>query len=66
MKEVDSVRAIENRGLEGCAHARPGGLRQVLLMDEETLQQLGVAPGAVKENVTTRGLPVQRLRPGQR
>ncbi len=66
MKEVDSVCALENRGLEGCAHARPGGLRQVLLMDEETLQQLDIAPGAVKENITTRGLPVQRLRPGQR
>jgi MOSC domain-containing protein YiiM len=66
MREVEAVRAIENRGLEGCAHARPGGLRQVLLMDEETLQQLEISPGAVKENITTRGLAVQALQPGQR
>jgi len=34
-------------------------------MDLETLQKLGVLPGAVKENVTTRGLDFQRLEPGQ-
>lgn len=66
MMEVEEIRALENRGLEGCAHARPGSLRQVLLMDEETLQQLDISPGAVKENITTRGLPVQALRPGER
>ncbi|MCL6564804.1 MAG: MOSC domain-containing protein [Acidobacteriia bacterium] len=35
-------------------------------MDEETLQQLEISPGAVKENITTRGLAVQALQPGQR
>ena len=34
-------------------------------MDIETLQKLGIAPGAVKENVTTRGLDFRRLGPGQ-
>ncbi len=65
MREVAEARAIENRGLEGCAHGRPGSRRQVLLMDMETLDAMGIVPGAVKENITTRGLPVQKLKVGQ-
>ena len=34
-------------------------------MDVETLQKLKIGAGAVKENVTTRGLDFQRLKPGQ-
>ena len=66
MQEVEEVGALVERGLERCIHGRPGSRRQVLLMDLETLEQLGVPPGAVKENITTRGLEVQGLRAGQR
>ncbi len=66
MREVDEVAAVVHRGLEGCIHGRPGSRRQVLLMDTETLEVLGVLPGAVKENITTRGLRVGELRAGQR
>lgn len=38
----------------------------MLLMDAETLEKLDVAPGAVKENITIRGLDFQTLAPGQR
>jgi len=31
MEELPETRALENTGLEGCAHARHGGKRQVLL-----------------------------------
>jgi MOSC domain-containing protein YiiM len=65
MKEIQEAEAIQNKGLKGCIHGRANSKRQVSLMDVETLQRLGVAPGAVKENVTTRGLNFQRLRPGQ-
>jgi MOSC domain-containing protein YiiM len=65
MREVVQAEAVENRGFRGCAHGRPGSRRQVLLMDIETLERLGIPPGAVKENITTRGLPVQQLQPGQ-
>ncbi len=66
MREMEQAEAIADRGLAGCAHGRPGGRRQVLLMDAETLELLGVAPGAVKENITTRGLESYNLHAGQR
>jgi len=65
MYPAEEIEAVANRGLSGCAHAQPGGLRQVLLMDLETLKALQLAPGDVKENITTRGFDVRSLRPGQ-
>lgn len=66
MRAVDEIEAVVNRGLRGCAHAQPGGLRQVLLMDIETLDALSLRPGEIKENVVTRGLDVRGLRAGMR
>jgi MOSC domain-containing protein YiiM len=66
MREVEKVAAIADRGLEGCIHGRPGGRRQVLLMDRETLEELEVSPGAIRENVTTQGLNLKTLAEGQR
>ena len=66
MEELDEVMAAEDVGLEGCAHARPKGKRQVLLMDQETLGEFALAPGIVRENVTTEGLDVNGLPIGQR
>jgi len=65
MEELAEAVAAESFGLEGCAHARPGK-RQVLLMDEESLRAFGLAPGIVRENVTTEGLDVNGLKVGQR
>ena len=62
----DEIVAIENHGFNGCAHARPGGRRQVLWMDIETLDQMGLTPGAVKENITTRGFDLRALQAGER
>jgi MOSC domain-containing protein YiiM len=66
MEELPEARALEDVGLEGCAHARPQGKRQVLLMDRETLDLFELAPGIVRENVTTEGLDVNGLAIGQR
>ena len=66
MEELPEARAVEDVGLEGCAHARPQGKRQVLLMDRETLDFLELAPGIVRENVTTEGLDVNGLVTGER
>ena len=66
MEELPEARALEDVGLEGCAHARPQGKRQVLLMDRETLDFFELAPGIVRENVTTKGLDVNGLAIGQR
>lgn len=65
MRELPAARAILDRGFANCAHAQPGGKRQVLLMDVETLGVLGLTPGALKENITTRGLKLMELERGQ-
>jgi MOSC domain-containing protein YiiM len=66
MESRREVLARANHGLDGCAHARPAGSRQVLLLDSETLQEFSVAPGSLKENITTVGLDVPGLAPGTR
>ena len=71
MREFEEVFAVENKGLKDCIHGRSGSGRQVLLMDQETLDEFGIAPGRAKENVTTRGIALgsqalgQRLRIGE-
>jgi len=65
MEEVPEVRAIANRGLEGCAHARPGQ-REILIVDGETLDAMNLAPGIIRENITTIGLNVNSLEVGRR
>jgi len=66
VREFDEVSAVENRGFQDCIHGRTGSRRQVLLMDFETLEELGIPPGRVKENITTRGLGLHGLAEGQR
>jgi MOSC domain-containing protein YiiM len=65
MEEVVEVRAVEDSGLEGCAHARRGSPRQVLLMDNETLELMELSPGIIRENITTRGININGLSAGQ-
>jgi MOSC domain-containing protein YiiM len=66
MEEIEEARVITNVGLEGCAHARPGGgPRQVLLVDRETLEAMDLRPGIVRENITTEGIDVNSLAPNQ-
>jgi MOSC domain-containing protein YiiM len=66
MQELEAVRALEDVGFEGCAHARRGGKRQVLLVDRETLEAMSLGPGVIRENITTHGLDVNGLAKGQR
>lgn len=65
MEELPEVRAVGDAGFEGCAHARPGGKRQVLLVDRETLEAMKLTPGIIRENITTDGLNVNGLKLGQ-
>lgn len=55
---------IAGTGIEGDIHARPKSSRQVLLMAEENCDAFGLAPGEVRENITTRGLDLQSLPAG--
>jgi MOSC domain-containing protein YiiM len=63
---VPSPRAtmLEDRGVEG--DRRRARHRQVLLMEAEELETLGLAPGAVREQVTVRGLKLASLGTGAR
>jgi MOSC domain-containing protein YiiM len=65
MEELPQVRAVCDVGFEGCAHARPGGKRQVLLVDRETIEAMNLTPGILRENITTDGLNVNGLETGQ-
>jgi MOSC domain-containing protein YiiM len=66
VREFDEAFAVENKGFKDCVHGRPGSSRQLLLMDVETLEEFGIAPGRVKENITTRGIKLEGLPMGQR
>ncbi len=66
MEGLTSVEVVKDAGLQGCAHAQPGGKRQVLLVDAETLSVFQLAPGITRENITTEGLDVNGLAIGQR
>ena len=66
MQPVAAVEALIGRGLAGDAHNKERGSRQVLLMDIETLEAFDLPPGIIKENITTRGLPINHLPEGQR
>jgi len=65
MEELQEANLLADLGFEGCAHARPGGKRQVLLVDRETLEAMGLRPGVLRENITTDGLNVNGLPIGQ-
>jgi MOSC domain-containing protein YiiM len=65
MEELQEAQVVNDFGLEGCAHARPGRKRQVLLVDKETLETMDLQPGILRENITTTGLNVNSLAIGQ-
>ena len=66
MASVKSAKAIENLGLEGDRHAKANSKRQVLLVEAETLDKLGLRAGDVRENITTRGVALMELPLGTR
>lgn len=61
MQQVVSVMAIANRGLEGDRHAMPDSSRQVLLLEQETCLEYDFPIGAIRENITTRGIDLMAL-----
>ena len=63
---ADRVNALLECGLEGDRHARLNSHRQVLLMEQEVLEQFGLVPGDVREQVTVRGLDLDGLAFGAR
>ncbi len=66
MASVMSAKAIENLGLEGDRHAKANSKRQVLLVEAEMLDEMGLRAGDVRENITTRGIALMELPVGTR
>lgn len=63
MKAVDAAQAEDGLGLIGdVSFGR--NKRQVLIIEKETLDEFGLAPGAVRENVTVTGVPLSGLLAG--
>src|SRR5919202_1689965 len=61
----ERLRALEGRGMEGCAHANPPR-REVLFASLEHLQSVDVEAGDIRENLTVEGADVQQWPVGQR
>jgi len=75
MEERDVVRAVAGRGLEGDRYSEhrgfysgtPGPLREISLIEEETLEalvrdhEMVVVPGETRRNIVTRGVPLNHL-----
>jgi len=61
---VSQVRALVDHGLEGDAHGKKkaGSRRQILILDKSTLQELGLRPGDLREQITST-FPFWRLSP---
>ena len=66
MHMVEEAEVITNLGLKNDKHALPDSSRQILLIEKEALDELGVAPGQVKENITTKGIQLMGLTYGNR
>ena len=63
MKAVDTAQAKGSMGLVGdVSFGR--SKRQVLLIEKETLDEFGLAPGEVRENVTVSGVTLSGLPAG--
>jgi MOSC domain-containing protein YiiM len=61
---VDSVRAVAGKGLEGDRHfhengAQPG--QALTLVEAETVEEVGLPPGATRRQVTVRGVNLTEL-----
>jgi MOSC domain-containing protein YiiM len=65
MQILDRVDVVENLGISKDKHALRDSSRQILLLEKETLDDLGLLPGQVKENITTAGIDLMKLKYGQ-
>ncbi len=62
MRKVATAAAVENLGLRDDTHAIADSIRQILLIEKETLDMLRLEPGIVKENITTSGIALMKLK----
>jgi MOSC domain-containing protein YiiM len=65
MRQLEESELVDG-GIPGDAHFAPGSIRQLLLIEAETLAALGIEPGTVKENLTVEGVSLMDLQTGTR
>ena len=61
---VESARAVAGKGLEGDRYFFPDGAdpgRALTLVEEESVESVGLVPGATRRQVTTRGVRLNDL-----
>jgi MOSC domain-containing protein YiiM len=66
MISLSETEILADWGLKDDRKARAGSSRQVLLVDEHTLQSVDLQPGDLNENLTVRGMDINGLQPGQK
>jgi MOSC domain-containing protein YiiM len=66
MTPVTRATAVEDHGITGDRHSLRNNRRALLLVESEILDQFGLAPGEVREQVTVRGLDLCGLAKGSR
>ena len=62
---VQEATAIAGMGIDGDRSCYEGNIRQVLFMDKETVDDLELTPGQIKENITTSGVDMSQAQPDQ-
>jgi MOSC domain-containing protein YiiM len=62
---VQDATALAGKGLEGDRSCSETNMRQVLVIDKETLDEFGLNPGDVKENITITGVDMSQTKAGQ-
>ena len=62
---VQEATALAGKGLEGDRSCSETNMRQVLVIDKETLDEFGLNPGDVKENITITGVDMSQTAAGQ-
>jgi MOSC domain-containing protein YiiM len=65
MRQLEESELVDG-GIPGDAHFAPGSIRQLLLIEAETLAALGIEPATVKENLTVEGVSLMGLPAGTR
>lgn len=66
MEPLGEAMIVADWGIDGDRKARAGSRRQVYLVDQSTLDAVALDAGALRENITVRGMPVNTLQPGTR
>jgi MOSC domain-containing protein YiiM len=61
LRALDRAELLEEKGVEGDRHAKKNSRRQVLVVEKEVLDDLKLAPGDLREQITVEGLDLNGL-----